>query len=119
MEIFARYRIYFRLAPIWLWPHVWLQLARIRRYTAQTGRKVLFTFTPQWKMKIKYIADAPGAHDRLYQYTPPASPAWQRPATSSDLPDFLRALTPRLPMQIAQEIRGAAVAPDIAILVPP
>ena len=88
MEIFVRYRIYFRLAPLWLWPSIWWQLTRIRRYTAQTGRKVLFTFTPRWKLKINYIADGPD-NPRLYRYAAPITPVWTRPSLSTNMPGFL------------------------------
>lgn len=80
---------------------------------------MLFTFTPQWKMKIKYNADAPGTNAKRYAYIAPRVPTWQRPALAMGMPEFLLRLTQSIAPHAVFETRDVAILASTSILVPP
>ena len=94
METFGRFRVAFAQFSVFFWPWIWLQLREIDAFTKRTGQTVLFHFDDHACLVVRFIADAPGARGRRYHHDAPRTPAWQRPALSSDLPPCLEGIAP-------------------------
>ena len=70
---------YMSLVHPMLRPWVWLQLFFIYKWMNHHQRALVIMLTKDGRVHIRYIGDAPKAAN-TYSFTPPAMPAWDRPA---------------------------------------